>query len=96
MLGAAGPSWPLLASTGVVTALPLLLFAAAAKRVRYTDLGLLQYIAPTLQLTLAVFVYGETLHPVQLGAFALIWIALAIYAAGASLRTRQESVTTPD
>jgi chloramphenicol-sensitive protein RarD len=95
-LGAAGPGWPLLAASGVVTALPLLLFAAAAKRVRYSDLGLLQYLAPTLQLVLAVFVYGEKLHPAQIGAFALIWVALAIYAVGASISARRAAMVVPD
>lgn len=95
-LSANGPGVPLLVATGVLTALPLLLFAAAAKRVRYTDLGLLQYIAPTLQLMLAVFVYGEKLYPAQIGAFALIWIALALYALGASIGARRHAPAVPD
>ncbi|QNA87103.1 EamA family transporter RarD [Sphingomonas sp. So64.6b] len=95
-LSANGPGVPLLVATGILTALPLLLFAAAAKRVRYTDLGLLQYIAPTLQLVLAVFVYGEKLYPAQIGAFALIWIALALYALGASIGARRHAPAVPD
>ncbi|MES2055648.1 MAG: EamA family transporter RarD [Pseudomonadota bacterium] len=91
-----GPGWPLLAASGVVTALPLLLFAAAAKRIRYSDLGLLQYLSPTLQLTLAVFVYGEKLHAAQIAAFVLIWIALAIYAVGTSIRTRRAAAVVAD
>lgn len=77
---AAGPAWPLLPAAGVLTAIPLLLFAAAAKRVRYSDLGLLQYIAPTLQLVLAVAVYDERLGTMEWAAFGLIWAALALYA----------------
>lgn len=85
---AASPAWPLIVASGVVTALPLLLFAAAAKRVRYADLGLLQYLAPSLQLALAVFAYGEPLPPERLAGFAAIWLALAVYATGAVRRAR--------
>ena len=91
---AAGPAWPLLPAAGVITAIPLILFAAAAKRVRYSDLGLIQYLAPTLQLLLAVTVYGERLRPVEWGAFGLIWVALVIYATGATLRSRRETART--
>ena len=94
----AGPSPPyaLVIGSGLVTALPLLLFAAAAKRIRYADLGLLQYIAPTLQLLLAVFLFDEHLSHAQWLGFITIWIALAIYATGATLRSRRESVADPD
>ena len=70
----------LLALGGIVTAVPLLLFAAAARRLRYSTLGLLQYIAPTIQFLLAVLVYGEHLTTAHLICFALIWTGLAIYA----------------
>lgn len=83
------PGWPLVILSGVVTAVPLLMFAAATKRVRYSDLGLLQYIAPTLQLALAVFAYGEPLPPSRLLGFAAIWLALAIYATAAVRRARR-------
>lgn len=92
LAGSAGagqdPGWPLLAVSGVVTAVPLLMFTAAAKRVRYSDLGLLQYLAPTLQLALAVFAYHEPLPPARLAGFALIWLALAVYAVSAARRSR--------
>jgi len=93
---AGGPAWPLLPASGLLTATPLILFAAAARRVRLTDLGLIQYIAPTLQLILAVAVYGEILVPGQWAAFALIWVALAIYAVGATLSARRAGVAIPD
>jgi chloramphenicol-sensitive protein RarD len=93
---AGGPAWPLLPASGLLTATPLILFAAAARRVRLTDLGLIQYIAPTLQLILAVAVYGEILVPAQWAAFALIWVALAIYAVGATLSARRAGVAIPD
>lgn len=71
----------LLAVSGVMTATPLLLFAAAARRLRYSTLGLLQYIAPTIQFLLAVLAYGEPLTSAHIICFALIWTGLAIYAA---------------
>jgi chloramphenicol-sensitive protein RarD len=78
----------LLALGGVVTATPLLLFAAAARRLRYSTLGLLQYIAPTIQFLLAVLVYGEALTAAHLFCFAAIWAGLAIYAADGLRRAR--------
>lgn len=73
----------LLVSAGAVTAIPLLMFAAAAKRLRFATLGLLQYVAPTMQFLLAVFAFGEALTPAHLVAFALIWSGLAVFAADA-------------
>ncbi len=69
----------LLACAGVVTAGPLLLFAAGARRITMTSLGILQYIAPSLQLLLGVLVYGESLSLARLIGFCLIWLALGIY-----------------
>ena len=70
----------LLILAGAVTAAPLLVFAAAARRMRYTTLGLLQYIAPTLQFAQAVLLFGEPLKPVHIVTFALIWTGCALYA----------------
>jgi chloramphenicol-sensitive protein RarD len=70
----------LLSLSGLITTAPLLMFAGAAKRMRYADLGLLQYIAPTMQLLLGVFAYGEPLLPVHLFTFGCIWSGLALYA----------------
>lgn len=70
----------LLALGGVVTAVPLLLFAAGARRLRYSTLGLLQYVAPTIQFLLAVLAFGEPLTTAHLICFGLIWTGLAIYA----------------
>ena len=69
----------LLLATGVTTALPLLWFAAAAQRLKLSTLGLLQYMSPTLQLALGVFVFGETFTTAHAVAFAAIWAALALY-----------------
>lgn len=78
--GHSGPGVTLLLLfTGVATALPLLLFAAAARRVSLTTLGLLQYLAPSLQLLIGVAVYGEPFGRDRAVAFALIWTALGLY-----------------
>ncbi len=72
----------LLVLAGAVTAVPLLMFAAAARRLRYATMGLLQYIAPTLQFVEAVALFHEPLRPVHLVTFALIWTGCALYAWG--------------
>lgn len=69
----------LLIVSGIATATPLLLFATGARMLSLTTLGLLQYIAPTLQLLLGVLVYGEQLPPTRLIGFAIIWLALVVY-----------------
>lgn len=68
----------LLLLAGVITAVPLLLFSAAARLMPLSSLGLLQYITPTLQFILALS-FGEKLEPVHLVTFALIWIGCALY-----------------
>lgn len=69
----------LLVFTGLVTALPLLLFGSAARQIPLTTIGILQYIAPTCQFLLGVFVYHEAFAPDRLIGFGLIWLALAIF-----------------
>lgn len=69
----------LLIGCGPITAIPLLMFAFGAKALRLSTLGLMQYIAPTMVFLIAVFVFNEPFGKVQLVAFVLIWIALAIY-----------------
>jgi chloramphenicol-sensitive protein RarD len=64
---------------GAVTAIPLLLFTAAAKRLPYSTLGFLQYVAPSVQFLLAVLVFGEPLTAAHLVCFGAIWAALAIF-----------------
>lgn len=80
---------------GVVTAVPLLLFAAAARRMRYSTLGLLQYLAPTIQFVLGITVFGEALTLPQLACFALIWAACAIYAASSLIAHRRMVAAEP-
>jgi chloramphenicol-sensitive protein RarD len=69
----------LLVAAGAITAVPLLLFTAAAKRLPYSTLGFLQYIAPSLQFLLAVLVFGEKLTTAHMVCFGAIWTALAIF-----------------
>lgn len=71
----------LLAGGGIATACPLLWFASAARRLRLSTLGLFQYVAPSVALGLAVFVYGEPFAPTHAVTFAFIWGALGIYSA---------------
>ncbi|MFL6714386.1 MAG: EamA family transporter RarD [Sulfurifustis sp.] len=70
----------LLVGAGLVTTLPLLLFASAARRIPLSLVGVLQYIAPTLQFLLGVIVYHEPFGHAQLIGFGLVWTALAVFA----------------
>lgn len=72
----------LLALAGPITAVPLLLFASAARRLTLATLGFFQYIAPTLQFLLAVLLYGEKLTAAHVATFACIWIALVVFTLG--------------
>jgi chloramphenicol-sensitive protein RarD len=76
----------LLAFTGVVTAVPLLLFATAARNTTLATVGILQYIAPTLQLLLGLLVYHEPFSPARLLGFCGVWLALLIYSVEAMLQ----------
>lgn len=69
----------LLIGAGIVTAIPLFLFAEATKNISYILVGFLQYIAPTLMLIAAVFQFGETFAGPQLIAFGLIWLGILIF-----------------
>nr|WP_206703828.1 EamA family transporter RarD [Paenibacillus alvei] len=69
----------LLIGAGVVTAIPLLLFATGAKRISFTLVGFLQYIAPTIMLLLGLFAFGEAFTTPQFLAFSLIWVALVVF-----------------
>ncbi|MDK2124554.1 EamA family transporter RarD [Parachitinimonas caeni] len=80
----------LLMLAGPITAIPLLLFAAGARRIPLSLLGFLQYIGPSLQLLLGVFVYNEPFSQAKMVGFALIWSALALFSID-SYRTAQQS-----
>lgn len=76
--------WPvstlgILALGGVATAVPLMLFGVAARRLPLSTLGLMQYVAPTMVLLEAVLIFGEVLDPARLAAFCCIWAGLALY-----------------
>lgn len=89
------PLW-LLALGGVMTTVPLLLFNGAARRIPYSELGLLQYIGPTITLLIAVWVFGEPLLPIHILTFGLIWTGLIIYATATWRRGRAAVVTVPE
>ncbi len=83
----------LLVLAGAVTTVPLLLFAAAARELRLATLGLLQFIAPSLQFLLAITLFGEQLDARKMLSFGLIWAGLAVYVGGSLLvRTRRAVV----
>ena len=73
-------------AAGPVTAIPLLLFAAGARRIRLSTLGLLQFIAPTLQLLLGIWMFHEPFAGARMWGFVIIWAALALYSAEGLLR----------
>lgn len=70
----------LLVFAGAITALPLLMFAAAARRMPYSTMGLLQYLAPSIQFVSAILLFGEPLRTVHIVTFGLIWTGCAIFA----------------
>ena len=70
----------LLASSGVITAVPLIAYAAAARRLKLSTLGLMQFVTPTMVFLLGVLVYDEPFGQAKLGCFVVIWAALALYA----------------
>ena len=76
---------------GPLTALPLMLFAAAARRLRLATLGLMQDVSPTLQLACGVFFFREPFDAEKLIGFAFIWVALAVYTAHAWRSVRAPS-----
>ena len=88
--------WLLLIGGGVVTSLPLLWFTQAAKRLQYSTLGLVQYVAPSIQFMLAVFLYGERFTNAHLVTFACIWVGLVIYTMDLTrIYRRSQAMVTP-
>lgn len=86
----------LLIGAGIVTAIPLLLFASGAKKIPLSMVGFLQYIAPTIMLVLGIFVYHETFSTSHLVSFMLIWIALIIYMGSAHRRPSRKKKSGGD
>ena len=81
----------LLFGSGLITAIPLFLFAYGARLLPYSTVGVLQYIAPSLQLLCGVVLYHESFGPARAAGFALIWAALLIYAVDGLWRARSEA-----
>ena len=88
--GMSGHDIAWLLAAGPITAIPLLLFAAGARRITLATLGTLQYLAPSLQFALGVWFFDEPLAPDRLACFALIWSALALYSADGFLWLRRQ------
>jgi chloramphenicol-sensitive protein RarD len=86
--------WILLSFAGIITAVPLLLFARAALRLPLTVLGPLQYLVPTINFLLGWLVYDEPLDRVRVVGFVLVWIALFI-TIGDSIRARRNTIAVP-
>jgi chloramphenicol-sensitive protein RarD len=85
--------WLLL--TGPVTAVPLMLFAAGARRIPFATLGILQYVGPTLQLIIGVRLYGEPFDATKLVAYGAIWVALFIFSVDGLLSWRAANRARP-
>ena len=86
-----GTSW-LLVAAGIITSLPLICFAAGARRLTLTLIGLLQYTAPTITFILAIAVYHEPLDANRLVTFALIWTGLILFTAEGLWQSKKISV----
>lgn len=91
-LAAEAGEWLMILLMGVITAVPLLGFATAARNLPLSVLGLLQFIAPTLQFLVGALVYGETVTPLRMASFALIWGGLTIF----TLDARRAAAGRPD
>ncbi len=89
-----------LAGTGVVTAIPLLLFGGAARRLPLSVVGMLQYLTPTLQFLLGLLVFHEPMPMIRWWGFGLVWVALVVLTAdtlragGSALRSRQPAIVS--
>ena len=82
----------LMMGAGLMTTIPLLMFASAARRIPLSLVGILQYIAPTLQFLLGVLVYGEPFTHTQLIGFGVVWVALILFAVEGYLASRAQPV----
>ena len=91
--GKISPStWALLSLSGIFTAVPLLLFGAALRRLQLSTLGFLQYIGPTLQFVVALTLFHEPLDHTKLASFALCWVAIAVYVVDSLITRRPQPV----
>ncbi|MBI3346623.1 MAG: EamA family transporter RarD [Burkholderiales bacterium] len=95
MAGQTTADWAWLIGTGPVTAGSLLLFASGARRIPLATLGLVQYVSPSLQFLLGVFLFHEPMSASRLVAFGFIWGALAVYSAEGLWQTRRALQVRP-
>jgi chloramphenicol-sensitive protein RarD len=89
-------SLALLSLAGVITAVPLLFFGVALRRLKLSTMGFLQYVGPTLQFLLALVVFHEALDRARLASFALCWLAIGVYAADSILMRQPQVCEEPD
>jgi len=82
----------ILSLSGFITAVPMLMFGAALRRLKLSTIGFLQYIGPTGQLLVAVAVFHEPLDRVKLASFALCWLGIAVYTADSVLTRQPQAV----
>lgn len=92
--GQDGPTTALLIISGAVTTVPLVLFAMAAQRLPMATLGLMQYLAPTLQFLSGILLFGEKLSGGQIASFGLIWVGLIIFASDGIATARRNRMAT--
>ncbi|MFN8846983.1 MAG: EamA family transporter RarD [Bdellovibrionales bacterium] len=71
--------WALLLGSGIVTATPILLFSLSARSIPFNHMGILQFLAPSLQFLIGYFVYSESVSPAKITAFILVWTGVALY-----------------
>lgn len=84
--------WGLLSLAGIITAVPLLCFGAALRRLQLSTMGFLQYVGPTLQFLVALCLFHEPLDRSKLGSFVLCWLAIAVYVADSLLARRPQEI----
>jgi chloramphenicol-sensitive protein RarD len=89
------PTHLLLIGAGVVTALPIIWFANGARRIPLSQVGFLQYLAPTCQLLMGVFLYGESFTLTHLISFGLIWLGIIIFTLSTFLRRNRSPAGSP-
>jgi chloramphenicol-sensitive protein RarD len=87
-----GRTLAILSLSGIITAIPLLCFGAAVRRLQLSTMGFLQYVGPTLQFLVAIAILREPLDHAKLGSFALCWTAIAVYIADSLFNQRLQPV----
>jgi chloramphenicol-sensitive protein RarD len=85
-------TWGILSLSGIITAVPLLCFGAAVRRLQLSTLGFLQYVGPTLQFLVAVCIFREALDPAKLWSFGLCWLGIAVYMTDSLVNRRAANV----